>query len=49
MALDVDDGDWAILLITDPSLPADHQAGAMGYEAFGRALAYTSPFSLETP
>lgn len=44
--LDVADGSWAVLRITDPSEPPDGRADAT-YRAFGNAIAYTSPFFLD--
>ena len=44
--VDVEDGRWVVLRITDPSAPADSRA-PQSYRAYGNALAYTSPFFLE--
>jgi hypothetical protein len=44
-AIDIADGDWVVLRITDPSQPADDRADG-SWSAFGNAIAYTSPFFL---
>ena len=41
--VDVADGEWVFLRITDPAEKADGRADAT-YASFGNALAYTSPF-----
>jgi hypothetical protein len=43
--IDIADGDWVVLRITDPSETADDRADAT-YAAFGNAVAYASPFFL---
>ena len=43
--LDVADGDWALLRVTDPLLPADAGTPA-AFAGYGRAVAYASPFWL---
>ncbi|MBW3601110.1 MAG: hypothetical protein KY434_00210 [Actinobacteria bacterium] len=43
--MDVDDGDWAVLRVADPSAPGDRR-GPAGHPASDRALAYASPFWL---
>ena len=42
---DLADGEWLVVRITDPTLPADGRADAT-YESFGGAIAYASPFYL---
>jgi hypothetical protein len=43
--IDLDDGDWVLLRVSDPDQPAD--AGTPdAFTGFGRALAYASPFWL---
>jgi TAT (twin-arginine translocation) pathway-exported protein len=44
--IDVADGDWVVLRISDPAEAADSRADAT-WKSFGRALAYTSPFFLQ--
>jgi hypothetical protein len=44
--VDVADGDWVVLRISDPSAAADGRANA-AWAGFGNALAYTSPFYLQ--
>ncbi|HVM20591.1 MAG TPA: CehA/McbA family metallohydrolase [Egibacteraceae bacterium] len=44
---DLGDATWAVLRITDPSQPADKRAPA-DYASFGKAIAYTSPFFIES-
>ena len=43
--VDIDDGDWLFLRITDPERPADPRA-TPEYASAGGAVAYTSPFFL---
>ncbi|MGH2747886.1 MAG: CehA/McbA family metallohydrolase [Actinomycetota bacterium] len=44
--IDIEDGSWVVLRITDPLAPADDRADAT-WSSFGNAIAYTSPFFLE--
>jgi len=44
--LDIDDGNWVVLRITDPAGEPDDRADET-YAAFGKAIAYASPFYLE--
>lgn len=44
--VDVADGDWVVLRISDPSAAPDGRANA-AWAGFGNALAYTSPFYLQ--
>ena len=44
--IDVADGNWVVLRITDPSEPADGRADAT-FAPLGNAVAYASPFYLE--
>jgi hypothetical protein len=46
--IDLADGPWAVLRVTDPSLPPDDRAPA-AYRRFGEAVAYTSPFFVTPP
>ena len=46
--LDIADGPWAVLRVSDPSVPADFRAPA-DYRPFGEAVAYASPFFLTPP
>ncbi|MEY2475427.1 MAG: hypothetical protein QOG87_742, partial [Actinomycetota bacterium] len=41
--VDIDDGTWALLRVTDPAQPADPWAPA-AFKGAGRAIAYASPF-----
>ncbi len=41
--VDVDDGDWAVVRVSDPTLPAE-PGTPLPYAALGRSLAYASPF-----
>ena len=41
--VDIEDGTWAILRVTDPDQPGDPLAPAQ-FQAAGRAVAYASPF-----
>ena len=41
--IDVDDGDWVLLRVTDPDQPAD-PGTPEAFTGFGRAVAYASPF-----
>lgn len=43
--LDIADGKWVVLRVTDPSQPADSRARPY-WQTFGRAVAYTSPWFL---
>ena len=43
--LDVAEGRWAVLRVSDPDMPADPRAPA-AYRGFGGAVAYASPFFL---
>jgi hypothetical protein len=43
--LDVGEGTWAVLRVSDPDVPADPRAPA-AYRGFGGAVAYASPFFL---
>lgn len=43
--IDIEDGDWVVLRITDPSSPADRRATGE-WRSFGDAIAYASPFFL---
>lgn len=45
--LDIDDGNWVVLRITDPLGEPDSRAANTPYAAFGKAIAYASPFYLE--
>jgi hypothetical protein len=44
--VDLTDGSWVVLRISDPSLAADDRAKPY-WRSFGRALAYTSPWFLQ--
>lgn len=44
--VDVEDGRWVVLRLTDPTQPADDRAPAE-YGASGGGIAYASPFFLE--
>lgn len=44
--IDVENGRWVILRVTDPAVPADERA-PNDYAELGNAIAYTSPFSLD--
>lgn len=44
--LDVDDGDWAVVRLSDPARPADRRARG-DYDRLGEALAYASPVWLD--
>ena len=46
--IDIANGDWVVLRITDPSAPADGRATGE-WESFGNAIAYPSPFFLQAP
>ena len=43
--IDLDDGDWVLLRVTDPDQPADPRAPS-DYAGLGRVVAYASPFFL---
>jgi len=44
--IDIEDGTWIVLRITDPSEPADSRGGAI-WAPYGNAVAYTSPWFLQ--
>jgi hypothetical protein len=44
--VDIENGRWIALRITDPAEPADERADAQ-WKGFGNAIAYASPFFLE--
>ncbi len=44
--INIDDGTWVVLRISDPSEPADGRADAT-WAPFGNAVAYTSPWYLQ--
>ena len=44
--IDIEDGTWVVLRLTDPTAAADERAPA-AYRAYGNAIAYTSPFYLD--
>jgi hypothetical protein len=44
--IDVANGDWIVLRVTDPSEAADGRAGG-DWTGFGNALAYASPFFVD--
>lgn len=44
--IDVEDGRWVVLRLTDPQLPADGRAPEP-YQGLGGAVAYASPFYLD--
>jgi hypothetical protein len=46
--LDPGEGNWLVLRVSDPSLPADSRATGQ-YARLGRGIAYTSPSWLERP
>jgi hypothetical protein len=43
--LNLADGNWVVLRVTDPSQPADGRADAQ-WAAYGNAVAYSSPWFL---
>ena len=45
--IDIANGNWVVLRITDPSMPADGRADE-DWASFGDAIAYCSPFFLQT-
>jgi hypothetical protein len=46
--IDIANGNWVVLRVSDPSEPADGRATGE-WAAFGNAIAYTSPFFLQPP
>ena len=46
--VDAGSGDWVILRISDPAQPAPGIAAGTSYAGLGKAIAYASPFYLDT-
>ena len=49
LPLDVADGDWLVLRISDGVAATTDPRAPASYAPFGRAIAYASPFFFEPP